>query len=266
MIGHNPKANGQIDELPEITALLRELPRVSAPTDFNASLQARLATAKAAAQEEADEFAGVTTLLKELPRVSAPSDFDFKLRARIAQAKAEQQEASTGWLAQLFGRSFSWVQASAAMAAVAIVVSVVTFGVLRSNENVNPSGSPNTIARIVDPTPTVAPTPDVSMPVEPKASSHSTNVSLTNTGIKPKSLNHGSRSGAAAVIHPVQPASPSVPVETAKMVATKVMIKSRSGEARMVNLSEYNLGLQTAHLRSTPKAVTTPSEPMANIY
>lgn len=267
MIGHTPKANGPIDELPEITALLKELPRVSAPTDFNASLQARLAAAKTAAQVEADEFAGVTALLKELPRVAAPSDFDFKLRARLAQAKAEQQEASAGWLALWFRRSFSWVQVSAAMAAVAIAVSVITFGVLRSDESATPSDNPTTIAKTVDPAPTLAPTPDNSMSEEPKEAPLSvTNVALPNTGIKPKTMNRGARSGAAAVVHAVQPSSPFVPVEITRMAAAKVMIKSRSGEARMVNLSEYNLGLQTAHLRATPKAATNSGEAMTNIY
>ncbi len=263
MIGHNPKANGPTDELPEIAALLRELPRVSAPTDFNASLQARLASAKA----EAQEFAGVTALLKELPHVAAPSDFDFKLRARLAQAKAEQQAASAGWLAQWFGRSFSWAQAATAMAAVAIVVSVVTFGVLRNDENVPSSGNPTTIAKAVEPTPSVAPTTLASIAAGQKSPALPTNDLLVNPVAKPQTIRHTNRPATTVVVPVVQPERTSIPVETAKAVATKVIIKSRNGEARVVNLSEYNLGLQTAHLRTMPKAATNPNDAvMANIY
>ena len=272
MIGHNPKANGQIDELPEITALLRELPRVSAPTDFNASLQARLAAAKAAAKVEADEFAGVTALMIELPRVAAPPDFDFKLRARIAQAKAAEQETSAGWFARLFGRSFSWLQASAAMAAVAIVVSAVTFGVLRSDDNINSSSGQITVAKAIDPAPTVAPPTDATttetlMPGESNALPATVNNASTPTSIKTQPIKHVNRLVTTGSGSSVLPRRPAPPAEMAGVVATKVMIKSRTGEARMVNLSEYNLGLQTAHLRSTPKAATNRNDAaMANIF
>jgi hypothetical protein len=263
MIGHNPKANAPTDELPEIAALLSELPRVSAPTDFNASLQARLASAKA----EAHEFAGVTALLKELPRVAAPSDFDFKLRARIAQAKATQQEVAVGWFAKLFGGSFSWGQTAAAMAAVAIVVSVVMVGVLRNDQSPASVGDPTTVAQAVDPTPSVAPTAETSMSVEQKSPALSTNDSTATTTFKAKTIRYGNRPTSPVSVPVALPEHKSARIETAGVVTTKVMIKSRSGEARMVNLSEYNLGLQTAQLRAMPKAATNPSESaMANIY
>ena len=270
MIGHNPKANHQsedflADDFQDVAALLRELPRVAAPTDFNASLKARLAIARA----EVNEFAGVTALVKELPRVAAPADFDFKLRARIAQAKAEQQQSSAGWFAALFGRTFSWVQASAALAAVAIVVSVVSFGVLRGENLIAPAGS-TTIASNVDPSPVASTSTQV-----PAASQSQipgmTNAqpgALANVTVKPKTIRYapqtsshqsigtGSRNGNSD-LPPTPPSS---------MVATKVMIKHQSGEARMVNLSEYNLGLQTAHLRSTPATPRSVETAAVNIY
>jgi hypothetical protein len=46
-----------------------------------------------------------------------------------------------------------------------------------------------------------------------------------------------------------------------------VIIKHRSGEARVVNLSEYNLGLQTASVRATPITTTNKEAALAaNIF
>ncbi len=260
MIGHNPKANQQ--EFEDVTALLRELPRVAVPTDFNASLKARIAAAKA----EANEFAGVTALVKELPRVAAPADFDFKLRARIAQAKAEQQKTSAGWFAEWFGRTFSWAQASAAMAAVAIVVSVVSFGILRSGKDASTTGS-TTIARAVNPTPSAQPAqePTATKETQPIVNPPQTFNMRANASVRPKTVNAVNRPTTSAIITGEQRVVPATAVP-ATLVATKVMIKHRSGEARMVNLSEYNLGLQTAHLRSTPVTPRTEQTAMANIY
>jgi hypothetical protein len=56
-------------------------------------------------------------------------------------------------------------------------------------------------------------------------------------------------------IHTVPP--PVIGAEAAPtLVATKVMIKHRSGAARMIDPSEYNFGLQTANLRPTPVKAT----------
>ncbi len=265
MIGHNPKANQpsdnfQADDFQDVAALLRELPRVAAPMDFNASLKARIAAAKV----DAYEFAGVMALVRELPRVAAPADFDFKLRARIAQAKAEQQKASTGWFAALFGRSFSWVQASAALAAVAVVVSIVSLGVLRG-EKPTETAAPSEVAQGFNPPPSVAPTqPLISNKPQPKTiAPQPVNLRATAT-IKPSPSNSGNRviKVPAPSVDRFLPAPPA----PSTLVATKVMIKHQSGEARMVNLSEYNLGLQTAHLRSTPAAPRTVVEAAVNIY
>jgi hypothetical protein len=265
MIGHNPKANKNPDDLlandfADVSALLRELPRVAVPTDFNASLKARISAAKA----EAQEFAGVTALVKELPHVTAPADFDFKLRARIARAKAEQQNASAGWFADLFGRTFSWVQASAALAAVAIVVSVASFGVLHSDKPVE-TPAPADVAQGFTPMPSVAPTiPQIITDApQPKAIAPQPISVRAGATVKTPRINSGNRVTNATPIvgeQKMMVATASIPSTSA---ATKVMIKHQSGEARMVNLSEYNLGLQTAHLRSAP---ATPQTAAVNIY
>jgi hypothetical protein len=246
MIGHKAKTN---DELPEVAALLRALPRVSAPADFNARLKARIA----AAQAEANEFVDVTTLLKELPRVAAPADFDFRLRARIAQAKARQQETSAGWLAELFGRTFSWAQAATAMAAVAVVVSLATFGVLRSGKEVRPTDK-TPIAKVQPsaPAPTVVPTEALgSNQADVRIPDVATNAAVRTLPVRSSSTIRRSPS-----IHPVPP-PPVIGAEAAPtLVASKVMIKHRSGAARMIDPSEYNFGLQTANLRPTPVKAT----------
>ncbi len=268
MIGHNPKANQhsenfRADDCQDVAALLRELPRVAAPTDFNASLKARIATAKAAD----NEFAGVTALVKGLPRVVAPADFDFKLRARIAQAKAEQQKSSAGWFAEWFGRTFSWMQASAALAAVAMVVSVVSFGVLRS-DNIEDSTASTTIAKAADLVQSVVPTDltQASPEPRPKTIQSPATDSLSNVSVKTRTIKYAPRPTTSMITTGERKV---IGVETpvpSTLVATKVMIKHQSGQSRMVNLSEYNLGLQTAHLRSTPATPRSVETAMANIY
>jgi hypothetical protein len=267
MIGHNPKANKKsddflADDFADVSALLRELPRVAVPTDFNASLKARIAAAKS----EAHEFAGVTALVKELPRVAAPADFDFKLRARIARAKAEQQKASAGWFAEWFGRTFSWVQASAALAAVAIVVSVASFGVLRGDKPVE-TVAPTEVAKGFTPTPSVAPTMPQTIANDPPPKTLAPQpISVrVNAGGKSNRIHTGNHLTNQTTNSNDQKVFVTAPPAPSAMVANKVMIKHRSGEARMVNLSEYNLGLQTAHLRSTPASPRTETVAV-NIY
>ena len=304
MIGHNPKANQPdflADDFLDVAALLQELPRVAAPTDFNASLQARIAAAKAEAQEfasltallkelprvaapadfnaslkariaaakdEVGEFAGVATLVKELPRVAAPADFDFKLRARIAQAKAAEQKPSAGWFAELFGQTFSWLHAGTAMAAVAVIVSMVTFGVLRSEKSLD-TATPTNIAQGFTPAPTVAieQPARVSNDPQPVMRTSQPIPVRTNTAVKQKTIPALNSSATSGTVTGERTLIVPIPTESSTMVASKVMIKHQSGEARMVNLSEYNLGLQTAHLRQTPATKSNRVESaMANIY
>lgn len=256
MIGHNPKTSqNQADDLQDIRALLKELPRVSAPVDFNAGLKARIAAAKA----EANEFADITSLIRELPRVTAPSDFDFRLRARIAQAKAEEQKVSAGWFAELFGRTFSWAQAGAAMAAVAIVVSVVAFGVLRGDNPVQPA---DTNIATVAPTPQQAKIPEVNVPPQPavrEPGKEAAQILAVNNPTPPRVKNRGGHTSGTITPVPTQES------ETPAIATRTVIIKHRSGEARIVNLSEYNLGLQTASLR-TNAAPNKADTFAANIY
>lgn len=270
MIGHNPKApqSPQRDDIQDLLALLKDLPQVSAPANFNASLQARLARAKA----EAHEFADVTSLLKELPRVAAPSDFDFRLRARIAQAKSQQEKPTTGWFAELFGRTFSWAQAGVGMAAVAVVVSIAAFSVLRSGQEAKPV---ETNVAAVNPTPqastpsafttTETPTPKVPSAVQINTAQNTVEPTrrvirtIQPTGPKP----------SAPINANAQPAPVTPRATETDLAATKtIIIKHRSGEARVVNLSEYNLGLQTASLRATPAKANVKAESAfaANIY
>lgn len=269
MIGHNPKASqNQSDEMQDVVALLRSLPQVSAPTDFNARLQARLATAKV----EANEFSDITTLIKELPRVAAPADFNFKVRARIAQAKAEQEKAAAGWLAELFGRSFSWAQAGAAMAVVAVIISVVAFGVLRSGPPVKPT---DMLIAATDqvPSSTRIPEEQATQTLPPV---HNEEEAAAAKIMAVSNLPEPPRIKTTRPVHVPVPLNGSsdqiIPVkesENPPTIATRtVIIKHRSGEARVVNLSEYNLGLQTASLRTSPPNVTPSKEAAfaANIY
>ncbi|MFN7927141.1 MAG: hypothetical protein U0Y68_04205 [Blastocatellia bacterium] len=255
MIGQNPKTSlNHADDFSDITALLQSMPRVSAPKDFNASLKARIAAATA----EEKEFAGVTAMIKELPRVTAPADFDFRLRARIAQAKAEQEKVSAGWLSALFGQSFSWLQASAAMAAVALVVSVVTWGTLRSNHSTAP------IEKEIAANTIPAQTPNVveALPA-PK---------LAATAVKPETfrptvVKNAPAPTAPKVIKAVHSSTESLteaPEQLASAPGT-VIIRHRNGEERRVNLSEPSLGLQPASLRTAP-AVRSETTLAANIY
>lgn len=260
MIGQNPKTSlhqdDMADDLSDITALLQSLPRVAVPMDFNASLKARIAVATAAEKE----FAPVTAMIKELPRVAAPADFDFRLRARIAQAKAEQEKVAGGWLSDLFGQSFSWLQASAAMAAVALVVSVVTWGTLRSNNSVAPTDKDIATAKAPVQAPTVIDAPVATKQVV--APSETSRPIAVNTAATPK---------AAKVIRTVMP-TPVSPAEKLPEIASAeprtVIIKDRRGEERRVYISEYNLGLQTASLRTAAASQPKPAETIlsANIY
>jgi hypothetical protein len=86
------------------------------------------------------ELDSLLSLLKAQPRVEVPSDFDFKLRARIARAESEQREATSSpidpieWLSRLWAGSLSKVQTSAAMAAMAAVALVISVSTYQINQ------------------------------------------------------------------------------------------------------------------------------------
>jgi hypothetical protein len=92
------------------------------------------------------------SLLIAQPRVEVPSDFDFRLRARIARARDEER----GWrgaLAQFWSKSFSWSQAGAAAAVLAITALSVSYYATRTSDT--PSRE---IAKAVTSTPQTGPT------------------------------------------------------------------------------------------------------------
>jgi hypothetical protein len=110
------------DETAVLLTLLGAQPRIDAPADFDFKLRARLA--------RADETAVLLTLLGAQPRIEAPADFDFKLRARLARAKSEPA-AGRGLFEKLHAMSyrfswggFSWGQAAAATATLAVITTV----------------------------------------------------------------------------------------------------------------------------------------------
>jgi uncharacterized protein (DUF58 family) len=87
-------------------------------------------------RHHADETDSLLALLKAQPRVEAPADFDFRLRARIARAEAEKASpvgAIQGIWERFLAQTFSWKQATAAMAAVAVVISVSTTYLYHNN-------------------------------------------------------------------------------------------------------------------------------------
>lgn len=86
------------------------------------------------------ELDSLLSLLKAQPRVEVPSDFDFRLRARIARAESEHREATSSsidpieWLSRLWAGSLSKVQTSAAMAAMAAVALVISVSTYQINQ------------------------------------------------------------------------------------------------------------------------------------
>jgi len=93
------------------------------------------------------ELDSLLSLLKAQPGVEVPSDFDFKLRARIARAESEQREATSSpieWLSRLWAGSLSKVQTSAAMAAMAAVALVISVSTYQINQrSYSPADSAN---------------------------------------------------------------------------------------------------------------------------
>ncbi len=252
MSGHNPNKNYQSEEHQDVAALLRGLPQVKAPTNFDAMLKARIAQAKV------EQKADVTALLQELPRVAAPSDFDFKLRARIAQAKSKEESASPlGWFSEVFGRTFSWAQAGAAMAAVALFVGVISFQMMTSvdkpgSQSIASAGASPTVAP--QPSGTVSAQPSVSTePVNIVASTPSRNSKATLVAVKfappaPKTQVQRTKTNNVA---PERVIESSVPEAGGDLIASNtVLIKHSSGETRVVKVAEVSFGLQSASLRT----------------
>lgn len=97
---------------------------------------------------EAREMASLLALLQAQPKIEVPSDFEFRLKARIARAESMQREESgvAALLGRLWSGSFSWAQATAAMAALALIVSVSSYRMYNTDETVAPGGQIATAA------------------------------------------------------------------------------------------------------------------------
>lgn len=81
----------------------------------------------------ADETSALLALLSAQPRVEAPPDFNFKLRARIARAQAAPR-SPMAVLEDFWARTFSWSQAAAAVAAMAIVAALSAYYFIGSKQ------------------------------------------------------------------------------------------------------------------------------------
>ncbi len=249
MSGHNPKMNYQSDEHQDVAALLRGLPQVAAPMNFDAMLKARIAQAKV------EQKADVTALLQELPRVAAPSDFDFKLRARIAQAKSEKVSL-LGWFSEVFGRTFSWAQAGAAMAAVALFVGAMTFQMMKPVDN--PTGAQAKAGAVV----VIPPTPaDSSKSAQISGNLGTGNIAVASTTNRIARLNSIPVKFTPAPPKPKDPRPKTnnlaaeesiapVAVHEDLIASNTVLIKHSSGETRVVKVAEVSFGLQSASFRS----------------
>jgi hypothetical protein len=130
------------DETAVLLTLLGAQPRIEAPADFDFKLRARLARVNS--EPAADETAALLTLLGAQPRIEAPADFDFKLRARLARAKSEPA-AAKGPCEKIHAMSygfswggFSWGQAVAATATLAVVATVTALHFSTSDPAIPP--------------------------------------------------------------------------------------------------------------------------------
>jgi hypothetical protein len=253
MSGHNPNKNYQSEEHQDVEALLRGLPQVKAPTNFDALLKARIAQAKV------EQKADVTALLQELPRVAVPADFDFKLRARIANAKSEKS-APLGWFSEVFGRTFSWAQAGVAMAAVALFVGVFSFQMMKPVDN------PESQTTAKNEQNKVVPQPSGSIAVvQPSVSNEIGKVDVAASS--PSPIRNSNASAVAVKFAPARPktqaqspktgnrsveviASPAPENREDLIASNTVLIKHSSGETRVVKVAEVSFGLQSASLRT----------------
>ncbi len=251
MSGHNPKMNSQSDDLQNVAALLRSLPQVAAPTNFDAMLKARIAQAKL------EQKTDVTALLQELPRIAAPSDFDFKLRARIAQAQSKEEKTSPlGWFSEVFGRTFSWAQTGAAMATVALIVGVMTFQMAKTGAS-NPT---STAVASASQTPKNNITEEASTALltsvataQPREIKSAPTASYTNNlaGARSVKARYTSVKDPRPKPNPIENVVPIPEIREQDLVAANtVLIKHSSGETRVVKVAEVSFGLQSANLRS----------------
>lgn len=109
-----------------------------------------------------DQSNALLALITAQPRVEAPADFEFKLRARIARTQA-QPASPFGFIENFFGQTFSFRQAAASLAALAIMAAGTTFYYTHNREQSQQSGA--IVAQNAVKTPQVVTVPE--SPAEP---------------------------------------------------------------------------------------------------
>lgn len=132
-----------------------------------------------------DQSNALLALLGSQPRVEAPADFDFRLRARIARAESQPSGGPVAVLANFFGLSFSFKQATASLAAVAVMVAAATFYFTNGNHSATSNNS--MIARVENP---VAQVPEKSVEAPADKAVAATPVSPRPVAVKMTSGTH----------------------------------------------------------------------------
>lgn len=82
-----------------------------------------------------DQANSLLALLSAQPRVEAPADFEFRLRARIARAEAKPT-SPFAFVENFFGQVFSFKQAAASLAALAMMAAGTTLYVVNIGQPV----------------------------------------------------------------------------------------------------------------------------------
>jgi hypothetical protein len=229
-------------EMSSLLSILTAQPRVKAPVDFDARLQARLA----------NEEVRLLTLVNSLPFIEAPANFDFQLRRRMAQAQAGKTKVGLpAWVEQFFSQSFSLGQATSALAAVALIVAVSVVQFSRSGNQ--PITSETTIAKheaVKNPVRTVS---DATTAIQASPAELPT---LTQ-----KALGREARQ----VMPVANRRTATAPVMESKLIASnmneRVIINAKTRQEMKVTVNGYAYGQQLAKLMPAPKV-----EPMSEVF
>jgi hypothetical protein len=216
-------------------------------------------------RDYAGQMTALFALMNDVPRVEVPGDFDFRLRARIAQAKAAQSPSNgRGILNRFWVQSFSWAQASAAMAAVALLVSFGTYFAVRNNSQSANNSSPANVAVSRAPVPVNT---GQQLPVPATGNSPDSALALSQVtppitgsnpspGAKPVSvgLNPGRRGNREFSAPAVTPRSvPEIEISTAPQY---IIVKSADGGKQLyvpVTVPAVTHGAQPVLTKTEPK-------------
>jgi hypothetical protein len=209
-------------------------------------------------RDYAGQMTALFALMNDVPRVEVPGDFDFRLRARIAQAKAAQSPSNgRGILNRFWGQSFSWAQASAAMAAVALLVSFGTYFAVRNNSQ---SANNSSLANVAASSTPVPVNTGRQIPVPATANSRESGLALSQAvpphGAKPVSvgLNPGRRGNREFSAPAATPRSVSeIEIPTAPQY---IIVKSADGGKQLyvpVTVPAVTHGAQPVLTKTEPK-------------